>query len=82
MEASTPQQPQTQLSQEALNALYRDLGEKAHAIYERDVMIGRLMAENAEAKRLLAEVQKQYGPGEANTVDEEPTPMPARRKGG
>lgn len=76
-------QPSTTLTAEGLRALYADLGEKTHLIYELRAQLEQV---RASAQRLLIG----HAPGECTPVavsgeDEgagEPTPMATRRKGG
>ena len=91
MEASTSeQQPQATISAEALDALYRDLGQKTHAIYERNVQIAKMdthiatiTAALTTAQEQLRQLYEQFAPEGAPPLDPpavaSPLPMKTRR---
>jgi hypothetical protein len=82
----TPQQPEQQqiptISSEGLNALYRDIGELRHALYERAVTIAGLQAEIKKRNEMLQVLYDKYGPPSDEASAAVPTPMAARGKRG
>jgi hypothetical protein len=76
---TSPQPQQQTLSQDALNALYRDLGESKHAVYERNV---KILGLQKDLKTVTAErdaLKAKYETTDTKAV--EPASIGARRNG-